>query len=147
MTTQTKTGQATTDGHGRVRDGVDNARDRAREQAASAAEAIEGNPLAVLVGGAALGALVGALLPRSDREKELLAPIGKRVNATAAAAIAAARETGQSELENLGLTKGAAKDQVRSLLQNVGQAATNAGKAAASAGREAAKAPGGTSDA
>jgi hypothetical protein len=153
MTTSPKT-DSSSETHGRLHEGLDSAReragaayDRARERATSAVEAIEANPLGILVGGAALGMLAGALLPRGAREKELLAPIGKRIGATAAAALAAARETGQSELQNLGLTKGAAKDQARSLLQNVAQAATNAGKAAASAGRDAAKGPGATTDA
>lgn len=138
------------DTHGRIRDGVDtvkeranhaydSASDKARDLGRQASDAIETNPLGVLVGGLAVGALVGAVLPRSAKEKELLAPLGKRVGATAAAALAAAKETGRSELDNLGLSKGAAKDQARGLLSNVAKAAGNAGKAALDAGKQQAK--------
>lgn len=104
--------------------------------AQATAEAIETNPLSVLVGGLALGALVGAVIPRSAREKEALAPVGRRVAAAAAAALVAAREAGQSELESLGLTKDGARDQAKSLFQGAIKAAGTAGKAAAQAGTE-----------
>ncbi|KQT32647.1 hypothetical protein ASG29_12980 [Sphingomonas sp. Leaf412] len=112
---------------------------KTRTAARQASDAIESNPLGVLVGGLAVGALVGAALPRSRREKELLAPVGKRIGATAVAALAAAKETGRVELGNIGLTKGAAKDQAKGLLANVAKAAGAAGKAAIDAGREKAK--------
>lgn len=133
--------------HGRLHSSVDDvrekavhaleiSRDKARTTARQTADAIEANPLGVVVGGLAVGALAAALLPRSEREKELLAPVGKKVSAAAVAAIAAAREVGQEELANLGLTKGAAKDQAKSLFANVAKAAGAASKAAAEAGRD-----------
>lgn len=138
------------DAHGRIRDGVDTVREqaahaydaaagKARDVGRQASDAIESNPIGVLVGGLAVGALVGAVLPRTAKEKELLGPLGKRIGATAAAALAAAKETGRSELGNLGLSKGAAKDQARTLLSNVAKAAGTAGKAALDAGKEQAK--------
>ncbi|MEH3047963.1 hypothetical protein [Sphingomonas adhaesiva] len=138
------------DHHGRLRDGIDTARDKAtaaydatREKASDAAhvaaDAIETNPLGLVVGGLALGALVAAVIPRSQREKDLLAPVGKKVSAATVAAIAAAKEAGRAELDNLGLNKGAAKDQARSLFQGVLKAATTAGAAAAQAGKEQVK--------
>lgn len=120
----------------------DNARDKAAETAHRTAEAAEANPLGVVAGGIALGALVAAVLPRSARERELLAPVGKRVTAAATAAIAAAKAAGKEELDSMGLTPGAAKGQVKSLLQGLGQAAKSAGKAAADAGREEARSGG-----
>jgi len=132
---------------GRLRDGVDSvvtiasdavdtSREKARELAHQTAHVAETNPLGIIAGGIAFGALVGAVLPRSQKEKELLAPVGKRLGATAVAAFAAARESGKSEFQNLGLTKGGAKDQVKTLVQNVAGAAATAGKAAASAGKK-----------
>lgn len=114
----------------------ESARARAGDTVESSREAIEGNPLGLLVGGLAVGAAIGALIPRSDRERQLLAPVGKRVNAAALAAVAAAREAGQNELAELGLTKEGARDQVKSLFQGITKAATQAGSAAAQAGRE-----------
>lgn len=96
-----------------------------------AIEGVEANPLAILVGGLAVGALAGALIPRSAREKQLLAPVGKRLGEGARAAVAAAREAGQAELEQRGLTADAGRDQVRSLLKGFGQALSTAGAAAA----------------
>ena len=117
-------------------DAVDTSRDKARELAHQTAHVAEANPLGIVAGGIALGALVGAVLPRSQKEKELLAPVGKRLGATAVAAFAAARESGKSEFQNLGLTTGGAKDQVKTLVQTVAGAAATAGKAAASAGKK-----------
>lgn len=94
-------------------------------------DAIDANPLAMLAGGIALGAVVGALIPRSAKEKELLAPVGRELHARTLAAVDAARSAGKDELSEMGLTKGAAKDQAKTLLQNVAKAAATAGTAAA----------------
>lgn len=117
----------------------DAAKEKAYEAARQTAETIETNPLGMLVGGLALGALVAAVLPRSQREKELLAPVGRKVNATAVAAIAAAKEVGLQELDSRGLTPGGAKEQARTVFKELAKAAGNAGKAAAQAGREQVK--------
>lgn len=138
----------------RIRDGVDTVKEQAAHAYDAASEkvktvahqaggAVETNPLGVLAGGLALGAVVGAILPRSAKEKELLAPLGKRIGATATAALAAAKETGRSELSNIGLSKGNAKDQARTFMSNVAKAAGNAGKAALDAGKEQARQNGG----
>lgn len=112
-------------------------RDRARASAGDttrrAAEGIDANPLGILVGGLAVGAIAGALLPRSDKEKELLAPVGKRLGDSARAAAQAAKDAGRAELEEYGLTADAGREQVKSLLGNVGKALTTAGSAAAKA--------------
>ncbi len=139
------------DPHGKLRDGIDSVRDKAaeaadasrekaRDAARQTAETIESNPIGVIVGGLALGALVGAAIPRSNREKELLAPVGKRVGVAAAAALAAAREAGKSELADLGISRTAAKDQARSLFDGIIKAASTAGNAAAQAGKDEIKA-------
>lgn len=115
------------------------AHERARATAADTgrrtAEAIEGNPLGILVGGLAVGALAGALIPRSDKEKELLAPVGKRLSEGARVAAQAAREAGKAELENRGLTPDAGRDQVKTLLGGLGKALGAAGAAGAKAAR------------
>lgn len=136
--------------HGRLRDGVDQAREaasqaldtarhRASDAAHATAETIESNPLGVLVGGLVLGAAVAAVLPRSQREKDLLAGVGRKINAAAVAALAAAKDAGRSELDQLGLTPNAARDQAKSLFQGVLKAAGTAGSAAAQAGKEQVK--------
>lgn len=119
---------------------IETARETAGKAAQQTAATLESNPVGVLVGGLALGALVAAVLPRSAREKELLAPLGRRVAAAATAAIAAAKDAGRTELEQAGLTRGAAQDRVHSLFEGVTKAAQTAGSAALSAGKDAARA-------
>jgi hypothetical protein len=115
---------------------------------ARATEALDTNPLGVLAGGLALGAIAGALLPRTDREKDLLRPVGTKIGTAAMAAIAAAKEAGRTELEQRGLTKEAARDQAKSLFQNVAKAATGAatGRSAAQGTAGEADSTGGTGD-
>ena len=105
--------------------------DDAKHAAKRTADAIESNPLVIVAGGIAIGALAGALIPRSAKEKELLAPVGRSLSDRARSAFQAAREAGNSELQNAGLSKDAAKDQVKSLFQGIAKAAASAGSAAA----------------
>ncbi|WP_343525167.1 hypothetical protein [Sphingomonas sp.] len=140
MTTEPHLDQQT----GRIRETLDHtretasqayhdAKDKAGELAHKTARSIEANPLGILVGGLAVGVIAGALLPRSPREKEILAPLGKKLGETVRQATQAARETGLRELEDAGLTKDAAKDRAKSLFDHVVKAAGNAGSAAAKA--------------
>lgn len=139
------------DTENRVRDGLDTVRETAskvyhdagdkasevlevsREKTKRVVNTLESNPLGILVGGLAVGALAGALLPRSAREKELLAPVGKRLSETVVAATAAAKAAGQSELGELGLTKDNARGQARGLLDGIVKALSTAGTAGAKA--------------
>jgi hypothetical protein len=95
---------------------------------------LESNPMIALLSGLALGAAAGALLPRSAREKALLAPLGTRVAAAAEAAIAAGRDAGTKALEENDLSVEALRTQVSTL---VGQA-SNAANAVATAAFDAA---------
>lgn len=119
---------------------VDASREKARAAGRRTSSTIDGNPIGLLVGGLAIGALAGAVIPRSRREKELLAPVGRRVGETAAAALAAAKDAGKSELDGLGLSRSAAKGQVKSLFDGLVRAAGSAGSAAAQAGKDKVKA-------
>lgn len=103
----------------------------ARDAVDRAGRRIDDNPLGIIVGGLAIGALVGALLPRSDREKQLLQPVGQRLGAMARQAIVAAKDAGRQELDQAGLTPSAAKDRGRELLDGVAKALSSAGSAAA----------------
>jgi hypothetical protein len=110
---------------------LETTRDTAREAVRRTAEGIEANPLAVLVGGVAIGVLAGAVIPRTEQEGKLLGPVGKRITDTAAGAAQAAKEAGKAELDALGLNKAAARDQVGKLLDGVVKALSSAGSAAA----------------
>ncbi|MDO6414760.1 hypothetical protein Q4F19_10255 [Sphingomonas sp. BIUV-7] len=112
------------------------ARDKASGAVQSTVSLLESNPLAALLGGIALGAAAGALVPRSDKEKALLAPLGDKLAAAAAAAIAAGREAGAEAIKGTALNKDTLRDQVTSLLGEATKAATAAGTAAFAAGRD-----------
>lgn len=114
----------------------DTARDLARRTSAG----IEANPLGVLVGGVALGVLAGAFVPRSERETQLLRPVGKRLTDTARGAVDAAKETARAEFDVLGLTRTAARGQASRLLEGVLGAVASAGAAALAGQRKQAEA-------
>lgn len=92
-------------------------------------------PLLALAGGLAAGALIAALLPRTDAETRAIRPTARRVKDTARAAYDAAKDTGSQRLDELGLSKGKAEDTIRSLLDGL----TDAAKASANAAVDAAR--------
>ena len=110
---------------------LESSRDLASDAARKTVASIDANPLGVLVGGLALGVVAGALLPRSQAERQLLAPLGAKLGERARGAISAARDAGKSELDGRGISRDAARDQVRTLFEGVMKAVTAAGAAAA----------------
>ena len=110
---------------------IDRTRDAAAEAARKTAQSLESNPLGIVVGGLAVGVLAGALLPRTEKEKELLAPVGKRLGDTVRTAVSTAREQGMNELRTRGFTRDAAQDQVKNLLGGLGKAVSTAAAGAA----------------
>lgn len=90
------------------------------------AEGIEKNPLALVAGGVALGVVIGALIPRLQKEKELLAPVGKRIAEGATAAAAAAREAGKAEIDAILPQRDAAKEQIGKIIGSALTAAKDA---------------------
>lgn len=104
-----------------------------------AVDGVEHNPLAVMIGGAALGALVGVLLPRGEREAKALDSLGRKVKSTAKDAADAAKKAGQQQLDTLGLSRRAARDQVANLVDKAIATVETAGTAAANAVRTGSK--------
>lgn len=84
-------------------------------------------PMAALIGGLALGAVAGALLPRTQRETDALGPLANRVGQAAAEAARAAKDAGKQEL---GLSA-QAKSPVEAIVDKALDAASAAGQAAA----------------
>jgi ElaB/YqjD/DUF883 family membrane-anchored ribosome-binding protein len=119
---------------GKVNDAYASSRDRASEAYGSArekaAEGFENNPLAVLLGGIAIGAVIGALLPRTEREAKALGAAGEKVRSGANKAIEAAKEAGREKLDELGLNKDHARETMKSLLDGAIAAAGSASTAA-----------------
>lgn len=97
------------------------------------AEGIDKNPLAIVAGGVALGVVIGALVPRLQKEKELLAPVGKRIAEGATAAAAAAREAGKAEIDAILPQRDAAKEQIGKIIGSAFSAAKDAASTKADA--------------
>jgi hypothetical protein len=86
-------------------------------------------PLLALAGGIAAGALIAALLPRTDTETRLVRPTARRVKDSARAAFDAARDTGSRRLGDLGISRDKGEETIRNLLSGL----TDAAKASADA--------------
>ncbi|WP_114226413.1 MULTISPECIES: hypothetical protein [Sphingomonas] len=67
----------------------------------SAAARIEDSPLIALGAGIALGAVLGAVLPASRREKELLQPLGAKLNTASTGAIERGREMAKQRFDEM----------------------------------------------
>ncbi len=121
------------DGKAKAAEGVAATRKMAKTAADKSEETITKSPLAVVAGGLALGALVGALLPKSKTETKYVGGAGKKINETAKKAYDAAKEAGQEQIENLGLDKDSVQDQIKDLLGKATEAAKSAAEAAGDA--------------
>jgi ElaB/YqjD/DUF883 family membrane-anchored ribosome-binding protein len=112
------------------------ARAKAKKAAESGKQSLDHNPLGVVMGGLAVGAIAAALLPRTKREDDLAGNVGRTVRSTASKAAKNARETAKEQLDALGVNADAAKGQFRDLMGKLGEAASTAGSAAADAIRK-----------
>jgi ElaB/YqjD/DUF883 family membrane-anchored ribosome-binding protein len=129
---------AARDGLGQAKDsvagvyeaGLDYAREAFSSVRDKAGDGVESSPLAALAAGIAIGAALGALLPRSEREQKALGPIGNRLNAVAREAVGAAKDAGQDKLAELGFSRDKARETVKALLDGALAAAASAGTAA-----------------
>ena len=119
----------------RAIEAYESARDSVSGAGRRAADTFGEAPLIALAGGLAAGALIAALLPRTDSETRLVRPTAKRVKDSARAAYAAARDTGGDKLNALGLNREKGEETIRILLQGVTDAAKASGQAALDAAR------------
>jgi hypothetical protein len=93
-------------------------------------------PLIALAGGLAAGALIAALLPRTEAETRAVGPTARRVKDSARAALKAAKDTGSDKLSEAGITREKGEDTLRSLFQGVSDAARASAGAALDAARK-----------
>ena len=108
----------------RAIEAYESARDSVSGAGRKAASSLTAAPLIALAGGIAAGALIAALLPRTDAETRLVRPTAKRVKDTARAAYKAAKDTGGDKLNALGINREKGEDTIRSLFQGVSDAAS-----------------------
>lgn len=111
----------------------DSARDTAAAAGRKAGDGIGEAPLIALAGGLAIGVLLAALLPKTARETELLGGVGGRLTDSARAAADAAKEAGKARLDELGLTRDAGAETLKSILKGAGDATKASAQAALSA--------------
>ncbi|MCA3254798.1 MAG: hypothetical protein INF91_04170, partial [Alphaproteobacteria bacterium] len=81
--------------------------------------------------GFAIGAIAGALLPRSRRENELLGEARDRLAERARVAAQAAVDAGRQQLDEMGVNAEAAKSKLADIGQQAADVAKTAGQAAA----------------
>ena len=93
-------------------------------------------PLIAIAGGLAAGALIAALLPRTEAETRAIRPTARRVKQSARAAFEAAKDTGTQRLGEIGLSRDRAEETIRSLLGDITEAAKASGQAALDASRK-----------
>ena len=113
----------------------DSARERASEAGERARNSVGEAPLLALGGGLALGALIGALLPKTRTEERLLGGVGGRITDAARDATAAAKQAGREKLAELNITSEAGKGAVQNLIDGITEAARTSGEAAVGAVR------------
>jgi hypothetical protein len=99
-------------------------------------DGIDKNPLAIVLGGMAIGAIVGALLPRTERETKVLGKAGKKLNKKARRMAEAAKAAGKDQVESLGLNGDALRLQFRELVSKAAVAVKAASQAATDAAKE-----------
>ena len=119
----------------RAIEAYDDAREGVAAAGKRATDGIDEAPLVALAAGLAAGALLAALLPRTQSETRLLRPTADKLTGAAKAAAEAAREAGTSRLAELGLTPEKGRETLRSIFEGAGEAAKTSAEAALSAAR------------
>ena len=116
--------------------GVEQSKVIARQAKDKTIEGVDKSPLAIILGGIAIGAIVGALLPRTERETKILGKAGKKLNKKARKVAEAAKVAGMSQVDTLGLNGEAMRAQFRELVSKAALAVKAAGQAATDAAKE-----------
>ncbi len=109
-------------------DAYDVARDKAALAKEKTSDGIDEAPLIALAGGLAVGVLLAALLPRTEKENELLGPLGERITGSARNAVDAAKEAGREKLSELNITRDAGTSALETIIRGVSDAALGAVK-------------------
>ena len=96
-------------------------RDRFSDLGSTASSQIDSSPLIALGAGLALGAVLGAVIPASEKERELLGPYGRKLNDAGTGAIDRGRDMAKQKFDEM------AGDKVREFLGSSGSStSTNA---------------------
>ncbi len=123
------------EGREKAAESVAATRDAAKKAVAKSEETITNSPLAIVAGGAALGVLIGVLLPKSKAEGKWVGGAGRKINETAKTAYQAAREASRDQIGELGLSN----DNMRAQFKDLFGKAIEAAKTAMAAAQDAVK--------
>lgn len=116
--------------------GVNTSKDLAAKAFVKSGDSIDRNPLAIVLGGMAIGAIVGALLPRTESEVKVMGKTGKKLNKKAKKMAEAAKAAGKDKVDSLGLNSDAIRDQFKILVNKAAEAVRAAGDAATEAAKK-----------
>lgn len=116
--------------------GVNSSKEMAAKAMVRSGDTFDKNPLAIVIGGIAIGAIIGALLPRTEREVKIMGKAGKKLNKKAKKMAEAARDAGKDKVDSLGLNGDAVRIQFRDLVGKAAEALKAAGQAATEAAKK-----------
>ena len=115
---------------------VESSKALAKKAGETTSQTIDKNPLAILAGGLAIGAIAALLIPTTKREQKAFGKVGKKLNKTAKRAVEAAKSAGKEKVDSLGLNQDSLRDQFRDLVSKASEAVKAAGTAAADEARK-----------
>ena len=116
--------------------GVNTSKELAAKAILKSGDSIDRNPLAIVLGGMAIGAIIGALLPRTETEIKAMGKTGKKLNKKAKKMAEAAKAAGKEKVDTLGLNGDAIRVQFRDLVNKAAEAVRAAGEAASEAAKK-----------
>jgi ElaB/YqjD/DUF883 family membrane-anchored ribosome-binding protein len=99
--TQTRSGSMLETARERTASAYETARERASAVTRQATEQMNVYPVAAVIGGFAVGALLATLLPRTRSEERLLGKAGKRLTGAAREAAQKGIDAGKSQIEEI----------------------------------------------
>jgi len=124
------------DGREKAAESVAATKDAAKKAIAKSEETVSNSPLAIVAGGAALGILIGMLLPKSQAEGKYVGRAGRKINETAKTAYQAAKEASRDQIGQLGFSNDNLREQFKDLFSKAIEAAKTAMAAAQDAVKE-----------
>lgn len=119
----------------------------ANDAAKAATETLDANPMGMLAGAIAAGAVAAALIPTTRQELQALGPWAEKMRDALEDAFESAKDAGLAELTAGGLTFAAASDGVGGIIGKIVKAAGAASGAAATTVKSSRRSNGSTSDA
>ena len=123
------------EGREKAAESVAATREAAKKAVARSEETIANSPLAIVAGGAALGILIGMLLPKSKAEGKYVGGAGRKINETARTAYQAAKDASRDQIGEMGLSG----DNMRAQFKDLFGKAIEAAKTAMAAAQDAVK--------